>query len=114
MSAGITTIRHLHNHTRMYRELDGMTRALEESIGSKDGGSFVRLGSMFKYFFRNTPPQDYRQVKECDTAAFGVFWQAMLAAGIFLPPSQFETNFLSAAHTDQDLATLAQAYIQCR
>ena len=114
ISAGIATIRHLHNHTRMYRELDGMTRALEESIGSKDGGSFVRLGSMFKYFFRNTPPQDYRQVKECDTAAFGVFWQAMLAAGIFLPPSQFETNFLSAAHTDQDLATLAQAYIQCR
>jgi len=38
----------------------------------------------------------------------------MLASGIFLPPSQFETNFLSAAHTDQDLATLAQAYTRCR
>jgi glutamate-1-semialdehyde 2,1-aminomutase len=78
------------------------------------GGSFVRLGSMFKYFFRDTPPDDYREVKECDTAAFGAFWQRMLEAGVFLPPSQFETNFLSAAHTDQDLATLAQAYVQCR
>jgi glutamate-1-semialdehyde 2,1-aminomutase len=114
LTAGIATIRHLHSHASIYHNLEGKTRALEESIGSKDGGSFVRLGSMFKYFFRNTPPQDYRQVKECNTEVFGTFWQKMLAAGIFLPPSQFETNFLSAAHTDQDLATLAQAYTRCR
>jgi glutamate-1-semialdehyde 2,1-aminomutase len=114
LTAGIATIRHLHNHSTIYRDLEGKTRALEESIGSKDGGSFVRLGSMFKYFFRNTPPQNYREVKECDTTAFGTFWQGMFRAGIFVPPSQFETNFLSAAHNDQDLAALAQAYTQCR
>ena len=83
-------------------------------MGAKAGGSFVRLGSMFKYFFRSTPPQNYREVKECDTAAFGGFWKKMLDAGIFLPPSQFETNFLSAAHTENDLSTLAQAYRTCR
>jgi glutamate-1-semialdehyde 2,1-aminomutase len=114
LTAGIATLRYLHNHASIYTDLEQKTRALEESIGSKAGGSFVRLGSMFKYFFRSAPPQNYRDVKECDTAAFGAFWQGMLNAGIFIPPSQFETNFLSAAHTDQDLATLAQAYTQCR
>ncbi|MDD1693953.1 MAG: aspartate aminotransferase family protein, partial [Methanoregula sp.] len=54
--------------------------------------------------------QNYVEVKECDTAAFGTFWKKMLDAGIFLPPSQFETNFLSASHTDRDLTALAQAY----
>ncbi|MGB7787174.1 glutamate-1-semialdehyde 2,1-aminomutase [Methanoregula sp.] len=114
LTAGIATLEYLHDHAPVYRELDGKTRALEEALGSKAGGSFVRLGSMFKYFFRDTPPKDYREVKECDTVAFGTFWQGMFRAGIFLPPSQFETNFLSAAHTDQDLAALAQAYTQCR
>ena len=113
LTAGIATLRYLHDHATLYSGLEEKSRALEESIGSTPGmagGSFVRLGSMFKYFFRDTPPQNYREVKECDTAAFGGFWQRMLAAGVFLPPSQFETNFLSAAHTDQDLATLARAY----
>ena len=117
LAAGIATLRYLHDHATLYSGLDAKSRALEESIGStpgKAGGSFVRLGSMFKYFFRDTPPQNYREVKECDTAAFGAFWQRMLADGVFIPPSQFETNFLSAAHTDQDLATLARAYAQCR
>jgi len=114
LTAGITTLQWLHDHTSIYRALDEKTRAVEESLGSSDNGSFVRLGSMFKYFFRKTPPKNYREVKECDTAAFGIFWKRMLDSKIFLPPSQFETNFLSAAHTDDDLATIVQAYMQCR
>jgi glutamate-1-semialdehyde 2,1-aminomutase len=114
LTAGMATIEWLHAKSGIYHDLEEKSRALEESIGDMKGGSFVRLGSMFKYFFRSTPPQDYREVKECDTAAFGTFWKKMLDAGIFLPPSQFETNFLSAAHTDRDLAALAQAYRSCR
>jgi len=114
LTAGIATISWLHDHASLYGELDAKARALEESIGQKAGGSFVRIGSMFKYFFRSTPPKNYREVRECDTASFGRFWSKMLDAGIFLPPSQFETNFLSAAHSDHDITTLAQAYTQCR
>jgi glutamate-1-semialdehyde 2,1-aminomutase len=114
LTAGIATLQYLHDHVEIYRDLDEKTRAMEESLGSTDTGSFVRLGSMFKYFFRKTPPKNYREVKECDTQAFGVFWKKMLDTKVFLPPSQFETNFLSAAHTDDDLATIVQAYIQCR
>jgi glutamate-1-semialdehyde 2,1-aminomutase len=113
LSAGIATIGWLHSHRTIYHDLNEKTRALEESLNRASAGSFVRLGSMFKYFFRSEPPENYQEVKECDTAAFGRFWRRMLDAGIFLPPSQFETNFLSAAHSDQDMTTITQAYAQC-
>jgi glutamate-1-semialdehyde 2,1-aminomutase len=68
---------------------------------------------MFKYFFRESPPRNYREAKESDTGAFADLWKGMLNRGIFLPPSQFETNFLSAAHTDEEMATIARGYREC-
>ena len=113
LTAGIATLQWLHDHRTLYRDLDEKTRALEESLDRVNNGSFVRLGSMFKWFFRSEPPKNYREVKECDTGSFGRFWKRMLDDGIFLPPSQFETNFLSSAHSDKDLTTIARAYTQC-
>jgi glutamate-1-semialdehyde 2,1-aminomutase len=113
LTAGIATLQWLHDHPTLYRDLDEKTRALEESLDRADKGSFVRLGSMFKWFFRCEPPKNYREVKECDTGSFGRFWKRMLDAGIFLPPSQFESNFLSSAHSDNDLTTIARAYTRC-
>jgi len=114
LTAGMATLEWLHAHRTIYHGLDEKTRAIEESLGRDDKGSFVRLGSMFKYFFRSTPPQNYKEVKECDTGAFGKFRERLMDRGIFVPPSQFETNFLSSAHSDSDLSTLIQAYQQCR
>jgi glutamate-1-semialdehyde 2,1-aminomutase len=113
LSAGIATIRYLRGHTDIYRRLDDQTRTIEEALPPEAQGSFVRLGSMFKYFFRASPPRDYREAKESDTAAFTGFWKGMLSRGIFLPPSQFETNFLSAAHTGGDIEAIAQGYRAC-
>jgi glutamate-1-semialdehyde 2,1-aminomutase len=114
LTAGMATLEWLHAHRDLYRGLDEKTRAIEESLGRNNGGCFVRLGSMFKYFFRSTPPQNYKEVKECDTEAFGKFRELLMGKGIFVPPSQFETNFLSSAHSEKDLSTLTQAYQQCR
>jgi len=113
LTAGIATIRWLHDHRGIYAGLEEKTRAIGESIGERNGGSFVQLGSMFKYFFRSKAPENYREVKECDTAAFARFWTKVLARGIFFPPSQFETNFISVSHSDTDIATIVQAYTQC-
>jgi glutamate-1-semialdehyde 2,1-aminomutase len=113
LTAGVATLQWLHDHTTLYQDLAAMTRDLEESLGCVNNGSFVRLGSMFKWFFRDEPPKNYREVKECDTEAFKRFWKRMLEKDIFLPPSQFETNFLSSAHSNHDLTTIAQAYKQC-
>jgi glutamate-1-semialdehyde 2,1-aminomutase len=113
LTAGIATLQWLHTHPGIYQDLEMMTRTLEESLDTVKNGCFVRLGSMFKWFFRDEPPANYQQVKECDTESFGRFWRQMLEKGIFLPPSQFETNFLSSAHSDHDLSVISQAYKQC-
>jgi glutamate-1-semialdehyde 2,1-aminomutase len=112
LSAGIATLDWLDSHKEIYSRMRMQAEFIGESIPEKSGGSFVMLGSMFKYFFRPAPPLNYREVKECDTEAFARFWKKMLSAGIFLPPSQFETNFLSAAHTDEDIEKIAVSY--CR
>ncbi|MBN1194249.1 MAG: glutamate-1-semialdehyde 2,1-aminomutase [Methanomicrobiaceae archaeon] len=112
LAAGCATLAWLHGHRDLYGRLEESTRALAESVASH-GGSFVRHGSMFKFFFRSTPPRNYREAKESDTVAFTRFWGKMRSKGIFLPPSQFETNFLSAAHTGSDLDELTGAYLAC-
>ena len=73
-----------------------------------------RVGSMFTFFFTSGPVTDWDSAEKCDTEAFGNFFRAMLDNGIYLPPSQFEAAFLSAAHTEQDvqqtIATAKQAF----
>jgi glutamate-1-semialdehyde 2,1-aminomutase len=114
LAAGIATIRYLHENSDIYGRLEDMTRAIQEAVHASGGqGSFVQLGSLFKYFFRKNPPRNYQEAKESDTGAFAGFWKGMLSRGIFLPPSQFETNFLSAAHTGEDIEAIARGYREC-
>ena len=113
MAAGIAVNQYLHTHENLYAELAAKTRAIEESIPSRAAGSFVSLGSMFKYFFRKSAPRNYTEAKQCDTTAFRPFWERALAAGVFLPPSQFETNFLSVCHREAEMEKLCQVYAQC-
>ena len=62
-----------------------------------------RVGSMFTFFFTDEQVTDWDSAATCDTAKFGRFHNAMLNAGIWLPPSQFEAAFLSVAHTPQHI-----------
>jgi glutamate-1-semialdehyde 2,1-aminomutase len=112
LAAGLAAVRWLKANSGVYARFDEATRAIEESIDLKTG-SFVRCGSLFKYFFRNEPPANYAEAKESDTVRFRRFWERMLMHGIFLPPSQFETNFLSVAHGEAELASLEAAYHTC-
>jgi glutamate-1-semialdehyde 2,1-aminomutase len=113
LAAGMATVRWLHAHRGIYEELARAGRAIGEDVAGKGEGSYVQSGSMFKYFFRASPPRNYQQAKECDTARFHAFWKAMLKSGIFMPPAQFETNFLSAVHDEKDLEAIGSAYRTC-
>jgi glutamate-1-semialdehyde 2,1-aminomutase len=113
LTAGIAQLRWLHDHEDLYGRLEKATRTFADELSGHEQGSFVRLGSLFKFFFRQSPPRNYREARESDTAAFGMFWKKMLDRGIFLPPSQFETNFLSAAHSGEDCGFLIEAYHAC-
>lgn len=91
-------------------------RARVLAAGLRDGARAVGLRvcvsvceSMFTVFFgMEDVPRTHADVVQCDTAQFGAWHGAMLAEGVYLPPAQFETCFVSAAHTDDDIAaTLA-------
>jgi glutamate-1-semialdehyde 2,1-aminomutase len=61
------------------------------------------IGSMFTVFFSAKPVRNFDDASACDVATFRRYFAAMLLAGIYLAPSQFEAGFLSVAHTDADL-----------
>jgi glutamate-1-semialdehyde 2,1-aminomutase len=74
--------------------------------GSFNGIEIQQLGSAFTFFFRKGLPQNLAEAKECDTGKYAAFFHSMLECGIYLPPAQFETAFISTAHTDEDLDVL--------
>jgi glutamate-1-semialdehyde 2,1-aminomutase len=72
--------------------------------------TYNRVGSMFTWFFTPGLVTDWDSASKCDTEAFGRFFRSMLDAGVYLPPSQFEAAFMSAAHTAEDVEqTIAAA-----
>jgi glutamate-1-semialdehyde 2,1-aminomutase len=109
MAAGITTLGMLKdNRKQYYRQLDEYTLDLVAGVlaAAKSIGVAMtanRVGSMFTFFFTDKQVTDWDSAATCDTSKFGRFHNAMLNAGIWLPPSQFEAAFLSAAHTPQHI-----------
>ena len=116
MAAGIATLCQLKaNREAVLRQLDEMSGKLVAGIttAAKEAGVAMtanRVGSMFTFFFTDKQVTDWESASTCDTAKFGRFHGAMMDAGVWLPPSQFEAAFLSVAHTQGDIEdTLAAA-----
>jgi glutamate-1-semialdehyde 2,1-aminomutase len=115
MAAGLATLRELKQHREVYDQLEQRTAALVEGIlaVAKVKGiplTANRLGSMFTWFFLPHEVHDWNTAAKSDTRAFAKFHRAMLDQGIYLPPSQFEAVFVSAAHTEKDIEqTIAAA-----
>ncbi len=107
-------MRHLVRHPEIYEQLDGRTARLCDGLAeaARAAGRTVtinRVGSMFTVFFTGGPVTDWASADRSDRAAFGRFFHGMLDRGVYLPPAQFEAAFLSAAHTDDDIAKTVQA-----
>jgi glutamate-1-semialdehyde 2,1-aminomutase len=89
------------------RLASGLRAALRESGVS---GQVNVSGSMLTLFFAGDSVVNYADAKKSDIARFAAFFREMLSRGVFLPPSQFEALFVSAAHTDEDIdRTIAAA-----
>jgi len=113
MSAGLAVIDTLKKekvHEKVNRSGDSLRSRLSDMIA--DLGldySVSGISSMFKVFFGDMP-RNYQDALKCDTEKFNVFFRKMLSEGIFLPPSQYETNFLSLAHSEDDIDMTVEAY----
>lgn len=113
MAAGRATLELLREEDP-YPELERLGRRLQDGLAGAAGKSGValecaNLGSMFTAFFRTGPVLRLSDAKECDTDAHAAFFRAMLKRGVYLPPSQFETAFISAAHEDSHIDAFVSA-----
>jgi glutamate-1-semialdehyde 2,1-aminomutase len=107
VGAGLAVLRHLRAHPEIYIGLNRSTGALAACAPANV--TVNRVGSMMTWFFTDQPVTDYESAKKSDVKRFGKFFHAMLERGIYLPPSQYEAMFVSAAHTEADIERTIEA-----
>jgi glutamate-1-semialdehyde 2,1-aminomutase len=115
VTAALTTLKTLkQGGKQFYQKLEAkqekITRALEEAAEEHGVAAQVNsVGSMFQIFFTNQPVYDYVTAKTSNTQRFMTYHKRLLESGVFIPPSQFETCFISAEHSDQDVKETVDA-----
>jgi glutamate-1-semialdehyde 2,1-aminomutase len=112
VAAGVTTLRHCTPD--IYPRLDAtaaQVAALASQALAKEGvpHRVQTAGSLFSVFFAEEKVRDYDDARRQDVRPFAAFFHAMLARGVYLPPSAFEAWFVSAAHDDRALERIADA-----
>jgi glutamate-1-semialdehyde 2,1-aminomutase len=108
VTAGIATLSILKQQPQLYELLDRRGQALEAGIkdvlGKKGIAHTVNIaGSMISVFFGEQPVRNFAEATQTDIPLFNEFFHYMLRQGIYLPPSAYETWFLSAALSDADI-----------
>jgi glutamate-1-semialdehyde 2,1-aminomutase len=113
MAAGLATIS-LMEGAGIYRRLDSASARLERGLREEAERAGVavttnRVGSMLGVFFSGQQATDFEEAKLTDRGLYAKFHRSMLDEGIYLPPSAFETLFLSTAHTAADVDATIKA-----
>jgi glutamate-1-semialdehyde 2,1-aminomutase len=98
----------------LYERLDHLAADLAAGLANAAAAAGVpivqtRVGSMFCAFFTASPVTDEASALRSDRARYAVYFREMLRRGVYLAPSQFETGFVSLAHTDELIAQTVEA-----
>jgi glutamate-1-semialdehyde 2,1-aminomutase len=113
MAAGLAQLRILEEENifakleELGAQLETETRAALKAAGLDY--VFYRIGSLFCLFFTGRPVRQLDDARTADTGKFARFFHALLERGVYIAPSQFETGFISAAHTAGDIEQTARA-----
>ena len=94
-------LQYLEANPDVYSTIEQSTAQLTANVPT--GLSVNRVGSMYTFFFQPRPVKNYDDAKRSDTAAFGRFFHHLLERGVYFPPSQYESGFVSSAHTAADI-----------
>ena len=113
-TAGIENLKKLAASKNLYKRLESTAKLLCTGIRELAEQhtlplQVTQLASMFTIFFSEKKVTNYQQARSCNLEMFARYFQKMLQGGVYLPPSQFETNFVSTAHTRKDIARTLEA-----
>lgn len=112
-ACGLATLRELQK-PGFYEQLGARTTSLVSGLTAAAQAAGIgmcgdSLGGMFGFFFLEELPHNYATVMTTDGARFNQFFHGMLDQGVYFAPALFEAGFVSAAHTEQDIADTVQA-----
>ncbi len=107
-ACGLATLREIQR-PGFYEELSRKTRALISGLQSAADQAGVPFcgdseGGMFGFFLFRDLPQNYARVMTTDNTRFNSLFHGLLARGVYIAPALYEAGFMSAAHTDEDIA----------
>lgn len=113
-TAGLAILNHITNNLEVYDRLASQGNKLKLGIRSQLeslGLSYTinQIGSMFTLFFTDHPVNNFADAKTSDAALYGKYFHGMLERGIYLPPSQYESWFISDAIREEELAKILKA-----
>src|SRR4051812_11354655 len=114
-AAGIATLKELRDNPP-YERLEALSARLESGLAAaaKEANvphAITRVGSMLTFFFNAQQPADWETASQSDTARYAKYFWGLLDRGIYMPCSQYEALFVSAAHSEADIdATIAAAH----
>jgi len=116
VSTGYAVLQTLHkNQDEIYPKLERNCEELKKVLVDLTSTYHIEaqvnsIASMFQIFFASHPITDYVTAKSSDTKKFSIYFRELLKQGVFIPPSQFETCFLSTAHSKDDLESTIEAF----
>ncbi len=115
VAAGLATLEVLRDggeefYSKMQSKCETLVKPLKEMLHELNWKLQIEhLASMFQIFFAENAVYDYTTVKTADNTRFMTYHAHLLEKGIFVPPSQFETCFLSSAHSKEDIERTVEA-----
>lgn len=112
VQAGLSTLKQLNKdfYTSLNKKGEFLRSNIHDIVDELSLDiSPVGLGSMFQIYFNPNDVTNYAEAQESDSERFLVYFRQLLKEGVFIPPSQFECNFISSAHEMEDLEKTANA-----
>ena len=117
MAAGLVTLEHVSKpdfHAKLTAKTEKLMAGFQQAADAAGIALTTRsVGGMFGFFFTDKTVWRYSEATACDIPAFKRFFHLMLNEGIYLAPSAFEAGFVSAAHSDADIAATVAAAERC-
>lgn len=115
VSAALATVKTLMKNRTIYskvrRTCEDIVKNVNDILGRlKFEATVNSIGSMFQIFFNHDHVRDYESAKRSDIGLYKKFFDYLLKEGIFIPPSQFETCFVSYSHSKQDVKNTVEAF----